>query len=103
MNNPLLKEEKLEEVRAKKEALTALVNSEGWKLLYNFFDAVRVQRRNGIFGNDAAGIDSLIKLGQLKSELAGMEFITSAPAALIEDLNLEEQALLEEMRDELVD
>lgn len=103
MNDPILNDEKLEEVRAKKAALTSLVASDGWKQLETFFDAVRVHRRNGIFGSDTAGIDSLIKMGQLKSELAGMEFIMAAPATLITDLRLEEQALLEEMRDELVD
>lgn len=96
-------DERLEKIRAEKEMITALVTSDGWKHIEDYFKAVRVGRRNAIFGADVGGMDSLIKMGQLQSELAGIEFVLATPQALIDELDIEEKALLEDIRDELVD
>lgn len=103
MNNYVKQEERLAKLRGDIQQLQTMVDSDGWKQVASFFQAVRIQRRNAIFSHDASGLDAAIQMAQIKSELAGMEFIMAAPDTLLEDLKLEEQALLEEMKDELVD
>jgi hypothetical protein len=91
-------EERLEELRATKFLLKELRESKGWEALLTFYRDVRLARRNAIFGSESNGMDGLIQMGQLKSELAGMDFIMSAPEMMFDEADLEEHGLLEEMQ-----
>ena len=94
------KEEQLDELRAKKHALKNLMESDGWKLLIDLYQGTKMGRRNTIFGMDAKGMDDLIQMGQVKSELAGMDFIINAPTFIYDETDLEEHGLLLEMEDD---
>lgn len=93
-------EERLDDLRATKFALKKLMECDGWKDLVTFYQAVKMARRNSIFGLDSRGMDGLIDMGQMKSELAGMDFIMSAPQNIFDETDMEEKGLLEEMNDD---
>jgi hypothetical protein len=58
---------------------------------------IKIGRRNQIFGLDQPGLDGLVELAKIKSELAGMDLIMSIPMLLMQEASDEERALLEEM------
>ncbi len=96
----MTQEEQLEEYRATKFHLKTLMESEGWKLISEYYRAIKIGRRNQMFGNDAPGLDGLVELGKIKSELAGMDLIMSVPLIMSQEADDEEHALLAEMEND---
>lgn len=90
-------EEQLEDYRIAKGVLKSLQEHPGWIQLAESMKMIRVARRNQIFSSDSSTMDSLIDLGQVKSELAGMEFVLGYPKLLIDENDLAEKAVLLEM------
>ena len=96
----MTEEEQLEEYRTQKHQLKLLVESDGWKLVQGYYQAVKIGRRNQMFGNDQPGLDGLVELGKIKSELAGMDLIMSIPLLMSQEADDEEKALLDEMEND---
>lgn len=95
--------EQIEEKRKARQELEDMMKHPGWLRLKAFMDSARIGRRNNILQSDTGGMDALIDLGQMKAELAGMEFAMNMPQMLIEEAQLEEKALTEEMQNEDLD
>ena len=95
-------EKRLDEYATIKHNLKKLLESKGWEILEDYFKAIRVARKNEIFGSMDKGFDGLIELGKMKSELAGMEFIMRLPEAIYAEVDDEERALRDELENENV-
>lgn len=72
----------------------------GFKLFSNLVDEQRRSRVKEIVGMEADSLDSLIKLGNLKKELAGIQFAAALPQIMVDSLNDEIIELLEIIRGE---
>lgn len=78
----------------------------GFKLFSNLVDEQRRSRVKEIVGMEADSLDSLIKLGNAKKELAGIQFAAALPQMMIDSLEDEVKEILDILRgdeDELVD
>lgn len=83
-----------------KEELQGLLKCPGWGRLANYLNQVRIARRNSILAGNDDGLNGLIEDAKSRSELAGIEFVLGTPQALIDEAQLEIEALLQQMRDE---
>lgn len=78
----------------------------GFKLYSNLVEEQRRLRVKEIVGMEADSLDSLIKLGNMKKELAGIQFSANLPQMMMDSLEDEVVEILELLRgedDELVD
>lgn len=75
-----------------------LLASEGWERLAKMVQSLRLTKRNQILGGSGEGLNGLVEDAKVRSELAGIEFLFGVPQQMVEDLQLEVDAVLEELR-----
>lgn len=69
----------------------------GYKLYLTLVEEQRRNRVREIVGADASSLDELIHLGNIKKELAGIQFAAGLPTLMTDELTLEIKEILVEL------
>ena len=95
-------ENQMEELRSTVRVLKELQQSEGWGLLGKMLNSRRLGLRQSLFGIDAnsRGLDGLIEIARTQSELAGIEFVLNLPKFIIDDNEMQLEAIIEDLQNE---
>ena len=99
----MTREEEIEEILSRLERemglLEVLRESKGWGLLTSIMKEQERLRRNEVFMKSYNGLDGLIERDKLISELNGISTVLKMPGLIIDEMQMERSALINERRE----
>ncbi|HEX6824733.1 MAG TPA: hypothetical protein VF077_00340 [Nitrospiraceae bacterium] len=94
------KEPTYDDLQQTRRDLVELTNQPGWKLVKDIIDQQCRLRRIQVFGIQPSGLDDAFQLTRLQGEVAGLQFIQSLVATLLDEVQSNLDAKLAEEEEE---